>query len=232
MLYRKVMQHLRERIESQEFRIGDNLPSEKLLSEYYQVSRITVRKAIDELVKKSMIEKRQGAGSMVVNKTMISSMSTLRSTSEYMAEAGAEVRYKLLEFQLIDPDDETVAALEIDHSEKVYFIRRYKTMNGTPCIYEDSYLPATLFPQLNIRALESSKYRYFEQELGFHIDGATQDFNAILPNQSICKVLELPEGKPIIALSSVGKLKDGRIFEYTKLCFKPDTYSFKHYVQR
>ena len=232
MLYRKVMLDLKDRIESQEFRTGDNLPSEKEMTKQYQVSRITVRKAIDELVKQGMVEKRQGAGSMVINKTMISSMSTLRSTSEYMTEAGAELQYTLLDFRLISPDEQTADALQIGSHEKVYFIRRYKTMNGIPCIYEDSYMPVSLFPQINLHALEGSKYRYLEKELGFEIDGAMQDFTAVLPDQHICETLKLPIGQPVVQLLSIGKLKDGRIFEYTKLCFKPDTYSFKHYVKR
>ncbi|EKO3774781.1 GntR family transcriptional regulator, partial [Vibrio metschnikovii] len=65
MLYKKVMLALKQRIDSGEFQIGDNLPTETKLVEEYAVSRITVRKAIDELVKMAMVEKRQGAGTTV-----------------------------------------------------------------------------------------------------------------------------------------------------------------------
>ncbi|WP_367971387.1 GntR family transcriptional regulator [Vibrio scophthalmi] len=74
MLYKKVMLELKSRIDSNEFTIGDTLPTEKELMAHYSVSRITIRKAIEELVKLGMVEKRQGAGSTIIGKTMVGSM--------------------------------------------------------------------------------------------------------------------------------------------------------------
>ncbi|KOO11201.1 GntR family transcriptional regulator, partial [Vibrio xuii] len=66
MLYKQVMQELKNRIDSDEFAIGDTLPTEKALVEQYSVSRITIRKAIEELVKLGLVEKRQGAGTTII----------------------------------------------------------------------------------------------------------------------------------------------------------------------
>ncbi|MGF1771280.1 GntR family transcriptional regulator [Vibrio maritimus] len=232
MLYKKVMQDLKSRIDSEEFAIGDTLPTERDLIDAYSVSRITVRKAIEELVKLGLVEKRQGAGSTVIGKTMTGSMSNLRSTSEYMSDAGTKLEYKVVEFTLMDPDEEVAAALKIGSDEKVYFIRRFKLINGVPSIYEDSFMPVAMFPQMNIMSLQGSKYQYLEKELGLHIDGALQDFEAVMPDEHLCEVFELSPEVPIIRLLSTGKLSDGSIFEYTKLYFKPNTYSYKHYLKR
>jgi DNA-binding GntR family transcriptional regulator len=232
MLYKKVMQDLKSRIDSDEFKIGDILSTEKELIEHYSVSRITIRKAVDELVKLGLVEKKQGAGSSVIGKTMTGSMSSLRSTIEYMAESGVNLEYQVAEFTLIEPDEEVAKTLNISKDEKVYFIRRFKIINGIRAIYEDSYMPAAMFPQMNIMSLQGSKYHYLENELGFEIDGAIQDFEAIMPDKHICEILDVSPNTPIICLLSVGKLKDGRIFEYTKISFKPNTYSYKHYLKR
>jgi DNA-binding GntR family transcriptional regulator len=232
MLYKKVMQDIKSRIDSDEFNIGDLLPTEKELIEHYSVSRITVRKAINELVKLSLVEKRQGSGSTVIAKTMTSSLSTLKSASEYMEASGADLKYKVVEFKLLDADQDLANKLRIAVGDKVYFIRRFMLMNECPSIYEDTYMAAELFPHLNILSLESSKYQYLENDLGFQIDGALQDFEAILPDKHMCEVLGVAVDKPLIMILSQGKLKDGRVFEYTKSVFVPGTFSYKHYLHR
>lgn len=232
MLYKKVMQDLRSRIDSEEFSIGDTLPTEKELIGQYSVSRITIRKAIDELVALSLVEKRQGAGSTVIGKTMVSSMLTLKSTKEYLSDSKSKLEYKICEFALIDPDEDLAEILKIGMDEKVYFIRRFKLVNDLPSVYEDSYMPMSMYPKMNVMSMEGSKYRYLEEELGFEIDGAYQDFDAILPDKHMCETLKVDPKKPLIQILSLGILKDGRIFEYTKITSKPETISYKHYLKR
>jgi DNA-binding GntR family transcriptional regulator len=232
MLYKKVMQDIKSRIDSDEFNIGDVLPTEKELIEHYSVSRITVRKAINELVKLSLVEKRQGSGSTVIAKTMTSSVSSLKSASEYMEASGADLKYKVVEFKLLDADEEIASKLRIAVADKVYFIRRFMLMNERPTIYEDTYMAVDLFPHMNIISLESSKYHYLEKDLGFEIVGALQDFEAILPDAHMCETLGIAADKPLIMTLSQGKLKDGRVFEYTKTVCAPGTFSYKHYLSR
>ncbi len=85
---------------------------------------------------------------------------------------------------------------------------------------------------MNVMSMEGSKYRYLEEELGFEIDGAYQDFDAILPDKHMCETLKVDPKKPLIQILSLGVLKDGRIFEYTKITSKPETISYKHYLKR
>lgn len=232
MLYKQVMQDLRSRIDSDEFEIGDTLPTEKELIGQYSVSRITIRKAIEELVQLGLVEKRQGAGTTVIGKTMVSSMLALKSTSEYLTDSGTSLEYKICEFTLIDPDEDLAQILQINLDDKVYFIRRFKLINGVPSVYEDSYMPMAMYPKMNIMSMEGSKYRYLEEELGFEIDGAFQDFEAILPDEHMCATLNVDPEKPLMCVVSVGHLKDGRVFEYTKIVSKPETMSYRHYLKR
>lgn len=232
MLYKKVMLELKSRIDSDEFIIGDTLPTEKELMAQYSVSRITIRKAIEELVQLGLVEKRQGAGSTVIGKTMISSMLALKSTNEYLNESGTSLEYKICEFTLIDPDEDLAQKLNIGMDEKVYFIRRFKLINGVPSVYEDSYMPMALYPQMNVMSMEGSKYSYLENELGFEIDGAFQDFEPIMPDAHMCETLKVSPKNPLLCILSLGVLKDGRIFEFTKIVSKPETISYRHYLKR
>ena len=226
------MLELKSRIDSDEFSIGETLPTEKELMAQYSVSRITVRKAIEELVHLGLVEKRQGAGSTIIGKTMVSSMLTLKSTNEYLTDSGTTLEYKICEFALIDPDEDLAKKLNISMDEKVYFIRRFKLINGVASVYEDSYMPMDLYPQMNIMSLEGSKYNYLEKELGFEIAGAYQDFEAIMPDKHMCEILNVEPKNPLLCVLSVGVLKDGRIFEFTKIVSKPETMSYRHYLKR
>lgn len=232
MLYKQVMQELKNRIDSDEFAIGDTLPTEKALVDQYSVSRITIRKAIQELVQLGLVEKRQGAGTTIIGKTMVGSMLELKSTSEYFTDASSSLEYKIVEFAFIDADEDLAKILHIESGEKVYFIRRFKLINGVPSVYEDSYMPMAMYPKMKVMSLEGSKYAYLENELGFEIDGAFQDFEAIMPTQHMCEILAVNENKPLLCISSVGILKDGRVFEYTRIVSKPETMSYKHYLKR
>ncbi|WNJ97984.1 GntR family transcriptional regulator [Vibrio ruber] len=232
MLYKKVMLDLKSRIDSDELNIGDMLPTEKALIEHYSVSRSTIRKAIDELVKLGLVEKRQGSGSSIVSKTLANSMSNLVTTQEMLANSDKSLVYKVVEFQLMSADKEIAEFLKVSPAEKIYFIRRIKLINEVPSIYEDSYIPVTLLPQINLLSLEGSKYSYLENELGFEIDGAIQDFEAIMPDQDICEALNVSPERPLIRIHSIGKLKDGRVFEYTRTSLNPETYTYKHYLKR
>ncbi|WP_412779379.1 UTRA domain-containing protein [Photobacterium phosphoreum] len=99
-------------------------------------------------------------------------------------------------------------------------------------MYEDSYMPIKLYPQMNVISLEGSKYNYLEKELGFEIDGAHQDFEAIMPDANMCEILKIKPNNPLLCILSTGVLKDGRIFEYTKIVSKPEIMSYRHYLKR
>lgn len=232
MLYKKVMQDLRNRINSAEFSIGDAIPTEKQLVTEYSVSRITIRKAVEELVTQGMVEKRQGSGTIVISKDMTGDLFILKSTSEYTKEAKKTLKYQVVNFSLINPSPIIKANLKLLDDDKVYFIRRLKIIDGEPSIIEDSYMPAKLFPELNITALETSKYQYIDNETDYKIEGALQEFAAEMPDKEIVELLGLAKRMPILKLDSLANFTDGTLFEFTTTWFKPDTFSFKHYLKR
>ena len=96
----------------------------------------------------------------------------------------------------------------------------------------DHHRPMSMYPKMNVISMEGSKYHYLEIKTGFEIDGAFQDFEAIIPDKHMCEILGVSPRKPLIQLLSTGKLVDGRIFEYTKIISKPETMSYRHYLKR
>lgn len=232
MLYQKILDNIKEKINTGVYQVGDALPTERNLIVEYQVSRITVRRAIDELVKLKLVEKRRGSGTYVLDKQLSHQMQSLVGTSEIQQGNNKEVRYKVTKFLM---DTENIFAhklLDIKEKDPVYYIRRVKIIDGLPRIVEDSYMPVSLFPDLNISTLEKSKFDYVEQDKKMIIEGSCQEFMAVESDEDIMLLLNMKKKAPIMKLKSISNLEDGTKFDYTEAWFHPDAHKLGIYLPR
>lgn len=232
MLYIKVLESLKEKINADVYSVGSALPTEKQLIDEYQVSRITVRKAVDELVKLKLVEKRRGSGTYVLEKQLSHQMNTLAGTSEIQHGNNKTVKYKVTQFFMDTENVSVHKLLGLNEDEPLYYIRRVKYIDDQPRIVEDSYMPVALFPDLNISTLEKSKFDYVEHEKKMTIEGSRQEFTAVESNEDIMKLLGLEKSHPIINLRSISNLTDGRKFDYTEAWFHPDAHKLAIYLPR
>lgn len=232
MLYKNIAKKLRFRINSDEFTIGDVLPTERQLMAEYQASRVSIRKAIDELVTLDLIEKKQGSGTYIKQKEVVHLMNPLRSGLESSQEIGQKITSDVLEFAIVYPDDEVANRLKIKTSDRVYYTKRLRKINERPQIIEESFMPATLFPELTIRTLERSKYEYIEKTLGLIIEGSYQEFSPVLPDKEEERLLNLQGREPMLQITSLSNFTDGTIFDYSIMRFKASEYLHAIYVRR
>ncbi|MGI3061602.1 GntR family transcriptional regulator [Vibrio alginolyticus] len=232
MLYIKVLESLKEKINAGVYNVGSTLPTEKQLIDEYQVSRITIRKAVDELVKLKLVEKRRGSGTYVLEKQLSHQMSTLAGTSEIQHGNNKTVKYKVTQFFMDTENVSVHKLLELNEDESLYYIRRVKYIDDQPRIVEDSYMPVALFPDLNISTLEKSKFDYVEHEKQMAIEGSRQEFTAVESSEDIMKLLGLEKIHPILNLRSISNLTDGRKFDYTEAWFHPDAHKLAIYLPR
>lgn len=232
MLYIKVLESLKEKINADVYSVGSAIPTEKQLIDEYQVSRITVRKAVDELVKLKIVEKRRGSGTYVLEKQLSHQMNTLAGTSEIQHGNNKTVKYKVTQFFMDTENVSVHKLLGLSEKEPLYYIRRVKYIDDQPRIVEDSYMPVVLFPDLNISTLEKSKFDYIEHEKQMVIEGSRQEFTAVESNEDIMKLLGLEKSHPIINLRSISNLTDGRKFDYTEAWFHPDAHKLAIYLPR
>ncbi|MFA0412431.1 GntR family transcriptional regulator [Vibrio renipiscarius] len=232
MLYKKVQDDLKQKINSGVYEIGNALPTERRLIEEYDVSRITIRKAVDELVKLSLVEKRRGSGTYVLGKQYSHELRGLAGTTEILGGCNKTVRYKVFQFSMITDNPTIHKMLEINETEPLYYIRRVKYVDDLPRIVEDSYMPVFLFPDLNISTLEKSKFEYVERDKGMAIEGSRQEFTAVEPDEDLMALLDMEKIAPVMNLRSVSNLKDGRRFDYTEAWFHPDAHKLAIYLPR
>jgi len=146
-LYYQIEQDLLRQIDKGELKPGDQLPSEAQISRQYGVSRITARRALENLVQQGIVYSRQGIGSFVAY-ARIREMSGFRSFSEDILARGLKPSSRVVELAESDPDAETIRRLALAPGERVYCLRRVRLADDQPVADEVAYLPVRLFPGL------------------------------------------------------------------------------------
>lgn len=166
-----VRDDLRRLILDGSFPAGSRLPSEPDLCDRYNVSRITLREAVQGLVQEGYLIRRQGSGTYVTRRpTLHNSLDQNSSYTEYLKRAGIRAGKKILSAKSVEADAATAAALSIDAGTRVVEIRRLRTADGTPAVYSVDAIPGDIVSVGADRgALRGSLYRLLT-ERGHAVD--------------------------------------------------------------
>lgn len=147
-LYAQVMTDIRQGIEGGKYLAGDRIPSESELSEIYSVSRITIRRAIEELAGLGYLTKKQGKGTYVnppkLEKKMLK-IGRLDTFSELCAAAGRVPGARTVKRSRIAANAELAESLKIDEGSHLIVLRRVRTVDGKPITLETTIFPADEF---------------------------------------------------------------------------------------
>src|SRR5436309_4582933 len=119
-MYYQIMNQLREKISAGEYTVDSALPPERELVESYQVSRMTIRQAISELVNEGILVRRKGVGTFVAPPKLEQTLNSLTSFTEDMAKRGMKAGSRILSFKEIVPEATIRRTLGLDTDEKVF----------------------------------------------------------------------------------------------------------------
>ncbi|NOW87096.1 GntR family transcriptional regulator [Clostridium beijerinckii] len=157
-LYQQLADIIRNSITSGELKYGDKIPTEVELSEKYNVSRITVRAAINELVESGFIIKKQGKGTFVSKPKVQRKIEYLSSFTVACEASGLKVTNEIIKREVIEPKIEDKKALELDDDDKLIYIQRVRFAGGDPLMLENNYFSFKRFNFLLTEDLSGSLY--------------------------------------------------------------------------
>lgn len=231
-IYLRIVDDLVNKIKIGTYKEGDMLPPESLLLETYEVSRMTVRKALGLLVEQDLLYRVKGRGTFVKkNKSAIHDAFYLNGFYAEVKEQGKEPTTEIITFEVLESDALVASKLEIDAHDKVYHIERLRFIDGEPEMLERTYLPLSLFSDLSVDAMQGSKYQYIEAK-GMKIAQSKQTVMPEIADKNMNKLLGVKEGCPLLKVISVGELDNGTPFEYSINYFKLNQYSFEFVAKR
>ena len=171
--YYLVKKAIVENIDNEVYDSKEPIPSERELMETYQVSRITIRKAIDELVTEGYLYKVQGKGTYVKTDEGSNNLFSITSCTEGVLKLGLTPSKKVVVSELVDANVKRAKALEITTSDNVYMIGRILYADKEPLNYTLTFLPEKIFPGLSKYDLKKeSLYQIITEVYGVKITKA------------------------------------------------------------
>ncbi|WP_301420741.1 GntR family transcriptional regulator [Mammaliicoccus lentus] len=230
-LYQEIMKNIQDYIKNQGLEHGDVIPTEKALSEKYQVSRVTIRKAISRLIEKEILYSIKGSGTYVAFPKFEHNLFKLQGFTEEMQPYHDSIKNKVIEFRLIKPNEEIQEILNLNKEEKVYNIKRLRKLNGEVLIIENAYIPFELFPDLSVEAMTKSKYGYLKEK-GYVIKKRVEEFIPRLPSKDTMEIFNIKSNTPLLELRAHSILSNNEIFEYSEVLYHPKKYKFKLELSR
>ena len=225
-LYQQIYQLLKKKITNGQWQPGDLVPSEAELVEQYQVSRATVRQALDELVSDGLVRRKQGRGTFVLPPKVEQGLVRIISFTEDMQQRGLAPGTQLLSAGLVPATEEQAAHLEISPGEPLACIERLRLADGEALSIEKSYLvhqhcPGILEKDYTAESLR----RMLEETYGIRINSARQSIRAINAPPDMARLLGIEDHGAVLFLERISYTEFGMPIEFLQVYHRGDRYT-------
>ncbi|WP_066295424.1 GntR family transcriptional regulator [Bacillus sp. FJAT-29937] len=220
-LYHQVKDYLNEKIVNGDWEPGYQLPSEKELAIQFNVSTITVKRAIHDLVSKGILYRQRGRGTFVRKKDDkdIFQLVTLRNENN----DSTSHPHKTLSFREEKASEKVSKALNLSPEEKVYKIHRLKLEEKDVIGIEYTYIPSMLFPGLTQLSIDNDLiYNVFINKYGMLLGKAKIFFSTIISSEYESKLMKIPMGEQLFVLERYTYTNDQKAVEYSKFIIRHD----------
>ena len=204
---------------------GDSIPSERQLSLDLSVSRLTVRAALDDLVREGYLLRRRGAGTFVSEPKVAKGVGSVSSFSDDMRERGMKPASRTLDLQVVPAGARLGRMLHVSPSEPVVVIKRLRLADGEPMAIELLHVRQSLVPELTAADLETNSfYDLLGARYGVEIVGGTQTVEPTVTNEEESGALGVPLHSPALLFERVTRAASGDIVEFTSSTYRGDRY--------
>jgi GntR family transcriptional regulator len=209
---------LRQEIESGNWKVGEQIPVEEDLCEYFSLSRTTVRKSLDALVNLGLLHREQGCGTFVAEPKMIEGLVNRPiGFFDDMTERGVKVDTQVLELHQIKPTPFIARELQLLPDATVIEMRRVRYILDLPMVVVNSYVPYELCPSLLEADLtHTGLYKFLREHGGYKTYRAKSYVEAVSADEMEAQMLWVEVGSPLLMIESTVYLADGRPIDYYK----------------
>ena len=221
-LYVQIANDLRDRIIEGDIVTGEALPPERELCDLVGASRVTVRKAIEQLIDEGLLQRKQGSGTFVTQRIQAAG-SHLSSFTEDARARGDNVDTIWIRRDYGDADDNEAALLAIEPGAKIAHLSRVRLSNDEPLAVEHAIIPAHMLPP--IKTLGPSLYQALEAEGNRPVSG-TQKIRAARASAADALLLSISEGAEVLRIERVTRRADGQPVELTRSIYRGDRFEF------
>ncbi len=219
---------LRDRILSGAVAFGAKLPTEHELAAVHEVSRVTVRRALGELARERLIERRRSAGTRVIYRPVLAPMTAdISGMMASLADMGRRTAVKLLSFDYVPAEGAVAQALGVPPDQMLQRSVRVRSVDGEPFSYLTTYVPERISLTFTRQELAARPLLDLLERAGAKVEHARQRISAGLATPDVAAALGVHMGTPLIELTRVVYDQSGRGVEHLHALYRPDRYAFE-----
>jgi GntR family transcriptional regulator len=226
-LYARVEEVLANEISDGVLHIGGQLPNEDKLIERFEVSRITVRRAIANLVRRGLVEIRRGKGTFVASPRIVQELTELSGFVEDMRAIGRKPTARVLGKDVVTASSVVAKHLHLSKGQRVVRIRRVRIADGTPVSFDETYLPMELGKKIMSNNLRHEPiFTLLEEKYKVPLIEAEYKLEAVAADETVATTLGVPEGSPIFQIERTSYTTAGKPVDYETLSYRGDLIRF------
>ena len=226
--YALIKNDIVQAIKTKQLNTDDKILSEAKLCKKYNVSRITVTRAINELVAEDYLYRIQGKGTFVKGKQLSEGVSQLSSFTKRMKEKKLKLETRVLETTSVTMPVKMANFFNLPSDKNVILLKRLRIVDGKLLCLSIAYLMPEIFYWTALEDMEhESLYDLLENKYDFKLGNATQEFEVGYLNEKNAKFLEISSQDPCLKLSLYSTLSDGRPAQFEETYYIGSKYAYQ-----
>lgn len=229
--YEVVKQYILKQIESGIYQPHQIIESEFELAENLSVSRITVRRGIEELVNQKILSKKKGIGTFVNPIPKFFGFKAGIGFSSEVKSMGMEPSTKLLKLEKIKADEKLAKDIRVLVGDELWLVERIRYADEVPISYELEYFDAALIPELTVDICEKSIYGYLNTK-GIEYEFVDQKISAVISDEVTSNYLNISIASPLIDTKIIACLENGKPFNVGYALYQTDSFYLMHTIYK
>lgn len=232
-LYQQLKKSLYGQIESGHFKPGQLIPSERRLCEQYGMSRITVRRCIEEMTNEGMLHRKQGKGTFVAPLKVKQGLARIVDFGRTVLELGMEPSTSILSIESVPADIYIAKVFGLPIATLFQKLALLGKGDGHPLVLYDSYFPLKIgqrmIPEAKNReqnGIPFSTYDLYGEPTGIFPAKVNQTFEAMAADERLSQILQLQKGSPVLLITSIFMNGNQEPLEFRKAMYRADRYKF------
>jgi GntR family transcriptional regulator len=226
-LYAQVETALASDIAAATLSPGSQLPSEDSLVARFDVSRTTVRKAIENLVARGLVEIRRGKGTFVTKPKIRQDLTELTGFVEDMRVLGRNPTARLLDKRVVSANRTVAQHLGVPLGAQVYRIERVRLADGVAMSFDETYLPLEIGEKVASNDLEAEPiFALLEGKYDLPLIEAQYQLESVTAGEYIARALGIEIGSPIFLIERTSYTEGPKPIDYEKLYYRGDLIKF------
>ncbi|AQP54767.1 GntR family transcriptional regulator [Vagococcus penaei] len=225
-VYIQIHDQIKQEIHEGKWKIGDRLPSERELSETFNVSRMTLRQAIQTLADEGILERKVGSGTYVARKKVQETMLGTTSFSDIVRSQGSVPSSKTLSYFVTKPSSSEMEQLNLAEDTTIIKMERIRYADDVPICFEVASIPYDLISSYDKQEVTKSLYHVLAEKEHKKIGKSAQTISALVASERIADYLDIKKGDAVLRLRQVSYFEDDTPFEYVRSVYVGERFEF------